>query len=91
MKLNVYSVYDSCQKAFQNPYYHDRDEVFLRMLRNTLAKGDTQFNLNPEDYSVYRLGTFDDVTGELKADKHKICDVITLIVTPEETKLEAVQ
>ncbi len=93
MKLNIYAVYDKVAQAYKQPLiFQNRDEIVVRMMKNTLLddRESSEFKNNPLDFAIYRLGKFDDNTGEITSDIAKIVDISTLL-DPEETKLEAVQ
>ena len=65
---NVYTVYDKVSKRYRGTFYHTTDEDMIRI---TLPSILLDFPLR--DIEVYRIGTFNDVTGELgKATRKRI-------------------
>lgn len=75
MKVHVYSVKDTKAKAFLQPFFSMNDDVCLRSIRHVLAQPDHVFTLNPQDYDLYQIGIFDDLTGKfdlLPAPEHMV-------------------
>ena len=69
-QYNVYAVFDKVSKHHQALYYATTDEEFIRKY---LPKCIASFPLR--DLSVFKIGTFNDVTGELKQTIRKRVDV----------------
>ena len=85
MKLGIYSIKDT-KIGFMNPFYQNNDEVALRTFKN--ACNDTQptaANINPEDKELYKLGTFDDSTGEVIGKCEFMATAIECIVRTKPT------
>lgn len=72
MKLNVYSVYDCKACVFANPFFMVNDKSALRGFGDAVNSRDSIFAQHPEDYSLYRLGTFDDGVGLLVAEAQPV-------------------
>lgn len=67
MKLNLYSVFDSKMASFGHPYATQRDEAAIRSFSdavNNPAKENDWYR-HPEDYSLYRIGEFDNDSAKL--------------------------
>lgn len=64
MKHNYYAMYDTVVEKFANPFMAENDAVAVRMFQNTL-KQDEVFALNKNDMELHRIGTFEDVDGNL--------------------------
>lgn len=77
MKLNLYSIKDK-QDQFKQPFVDVNDALVLRHLNNSL-KDKNEFSLNPEDFILYRVGSFDTETGILESDIKHIVDVKDLV------------
>lgn len=60
MILQVFSVYDSKARAFFPPFYLGTLEMAARAFADCAEKPDHAFARNPEDYTLYHLGAFDD-------------------------------
>lgn len=64
MTANIYTVKDELTNTFLNPAVIKSDDeakrLFKYQVNNTPIWKD-----NPEDYSLYKVGTFDDNTGTI--------------------------
>lgn len=65
MTLEIYAVYDSKAKAFAQPWYAANQFVALRHWVSAVNDPQTVFYKHPEDFTLYRVGAFDDATGEI--------------------------
>lgn len=63
--LNLYSVFDQKAKAYLAPFAMTNDDVAMRAFADTVNDGESPMAKHPEDYTLIRLGTFDDDTGEI--------------------------
>jgi len=66
MKLGIYSIKDT-KIGYMKPFYTHNDAVALRDFEN--AVNDKQVNIvnqNKDDMELWRLGDFNDETGEIK-------------------------
>ena len=63
MKLNAYSILDSKAKSYTQPRYWQHDGEALRAFQLGVQKGDSIMAACPEDYSFYKVGSFDDQSG----------------------------
>lgn len=68
MITNVYSVFDSKLATFGRPWYEMTDASAIRVFSDAVNDGsnpNNQWFKHPEDFSLYMIGQFDDVSGEL--------------------------
>jgi hypothetical protein len=59
----VVSVKDKVAEAFLPPMVFQNVPMALRALRDAAVDGTHMFARNKRDYSLYRLGSFDDTNG----------------------------
>lgn len=64
MKLNVYSIFDSKVKAYMQPFMAQTNGQALRMFEDTVRDEKTVLNKHPEDYTLFGIATYDDLTGK---------------------------
>ena len=69
MILCKYTIYDSALEAYHQDYSLENDAIALRQFAD-MANEETQIAKNPEDYSLWRIGTFETTTGELNPEEH---------------------
>jgi len=65
MKSQLYAIYDTAAGIYQKPFFGQSDGEVKRSFMDVATSGDTPIGLHPEDYSLYRLGNFDDNNGKL--------------------------
>lgn len=63
MKLNIYATYDIKAEAHGTPFFMANDDLARRALGNVGRNPDTTIALNPEDFRLHRIGSFDDNSG----------------------------
>ena len=68
MKYNMYSIYDSKAGIYAFPFFQQNDAMAVRAFGTVAADPNTTINAHPGDFSVYRLGTWDDESGVVAMD-----------------------
>lgn len=63
MILNLFSVQDMKAGAFHPPFVADNRDVAMRLLGDFVARDGHPYNLHPEDYTCYWIGSFDQSAG----------------------------
>lgn len=66
MQIDAFAIFDSKLGAYLVPQFFANAAVAERACALALQRGDFQ---TPEDYTLYRIGTWDDEKGELTALK----------------------
>lgn len=80
MKLQTFSIYDSKAKAYLPPWYMHNTDMALRVFADCCNATDHQFSKNPEDYTLFHIGEFDDESGKITPDTPKsIANGITVL------------
>ena len=64
MKLNFYTVFDKAVGAYMRPFVMQSDGQAVRHFEDEV-NGDNPIAKHPEDYALFRIGMFDDQSGEL--------------------------
>ena len=65
MILKIFTVLDIKSKAYIPPFYMPTTEMAVRTFTNMANDVNHQFGLNPEDFILHEIGTFDDATATL--------------------------
>lgn len=65
MRLNVYSVYDVAAGAYARPFFSQSDGEALRSFCDIAVDAEHPIGKHPEDYSLFRVGQWDDNKGKL--------------------------
>jgi hypothetical protein len=61
----VYSIFDKTAKQFGLPFFQITDETALRLFGNLVNDKDSMLNKNPDDYTLFQVGEFDEQTGDI--------------------------
>lgn len=66
MQTFMYTIYDVKAKAYLMPIFMATDAIAVRSFTNAINQEGHQFNTNPEDYTLHRIGLFDDETAQMQ-------------------------
>lgn len=64
-KLVIYAVYDKAVGAYMRPFPMQSDGQATRHFQDEAIRADSPIANHPEDFSIFRVGMFDDQKGEL--------------------------
>ena len=64
-KVNAYAVYDMKAAAFMNPFFMPTDGMAIRSFTKAAIEDGHDFQLYGGDYTLFRIGSWDPVRGEL--------------------------
>lgn len=70
MILKVFAVLDVKVAAYLQPFFMRTAGEAVRAFTGAVNSPETQFGKNPEDYSLFELGEFNDMNGLLTALDH---------------------
>lgn len=65
MILNVYAIYDLKAECFGTPFFFPQDGQAGRAFADLAQDKRTSVGLHPEDYRLFRIGTFNDHNAKL--------------------------
>lgn len=71
MKHVILSVYDKATEAYMRPFTVISEGQGIRLFEDTVRDLNSDLSKHPEDYALFRLGTFDDMLGEMKPQEPK--------------------
>lgn len=63
MNYSIYSVFDRKANVFARPFVSPNDAMAARSFLAARQDSTTEIHKFPEDFTLYRLGTFDDDAG----------------------------
>ena len=64
--------------GFSDPFVDVNGPICMRHIRNSL-KQETDFSMNPKDFELFQLGSFNTDDGTFTSDIKKLIDVADLI------------
>lgn len=71
MNLMIFSVFDRAAQAYGRPIFVQSTGIAIRSFTDEVNRvaSDNDMNKHPDDFDLYLLGVFDDVTGEMVVEK----------------------
>jgi len=69
MKLNAYTIYDTASGTYMRPFFSQADGQAVRGFKDIATNADHEVGAHPEDYTLYRVGAFNDTTGKLEGEE----------------------
>lgn len=76
MTKYLFAIYDKRAELFAPPFVSENENAARRLVLDALRDPSTLISRYPEDFGLYRLCVFDEVSGALfECDKLKICDL----------------
>lgn len=66
LKLGLYSIHDACSNAFSNPWVARTNDEAIRAFGRDTKKTDSAAADHPEDFFLYHVGYFDQVSGRIE-------------------------
>jgi hypothetical protein len=87
MIINIYAIYDLKAEAYGRPFFLEADGLAIRSFAEATLNPQTEISKYPEDFRLFKMGTYDDSNGNIKSMIPKV------LVTAVEAKksLEKVQ
>lgn len=81
MEYELYVIYDSASGHYTVPMAQDNDTVAIRGFVNEGMKEGSVWNSHPQDFTLYRVGTYYLNTGEIIASQtpEKVCNLADYI------------
>lgn len=89
--LTVYAIYDSKSESWSRPVYSRNDATCQREVRDVLANGQTPYSLHPEDYGLYRLGTWSEFKPFFEYDQQPELVNMLVQLMPKRTEYTHLQ
>jgi len=61
----IYTIHDNKAAAYLTPFFLHNKNMAIRSFSDATNSPEHAFNKHPEDYSLWEIGEFDDITAEL--------------------------
>jgi len=69
MDHKTFSVFDDKANCFMPPFFQHTTAMAQRVFADAVRQTDHPFHKNPDDYTLYEIGTFDDASGQIMPSK----------------------
>ena len=84
MKVGCYAVLDSCSGVYDGPVPAQNDKVAMRNFIQMAQNSDSPIGRSPSDFSLWRVGGWNDAEGEIIPETKKCLAYAVDILTPKE-------
>lgn len=92
MKLNAYTIYDVASGVYMRPFFSQADGQAVRGFKDIALDADHEVGKHPEDYTLYRIGTFNDTTGKMTGeDLEKLATGLEMVHSSRQVDQDNVQ
>ncbi len=68
MLVHVYSFFDTAAAAYMRPFVAGQDGEATRVFSDLVSNREHPIGQHPEDYSIFRIGSFNDQNGALTVE-----------------------
>lgn len=82
-KLGVFAIRDRAIDAFMNPFCAPSNGMAIRSFSDEVNRDDSPMNKHPDDYELYKLGVWDQDTGEFVNERSMLQVAKNIIVRKE--------
>lgn len=79
MLMNMYAIKDVKVNSFTRPFFHQHDALAVREFDTLVNDEKTHFNTYPSEFELWRIGTINQNTAELKNDMKMIIQATSVI------------
>ena len=63
MNLNIYTIFDTASGTYMRPFFTQADGQAVRSFKDISCDAEHEIGQHPEDYSLWRIGLYDDNSG----------------------------
>lgn len=89
MKLNIYTIFDTASGVYMRPFFAQSDGQATRSFSDISNDKSHEIGKHPEDYSLYRIGIFDDNKAAITPeDKECIATALELVAVQKNKQPE---
>lgn len=84
--MKIFSIFDSKAEAFNTPFFSQSTGTAIRSFAQAANDEEHEFSIHGGDYTLFELGSFDQVTGRLtQLDTHLNLGLALTFVTTTPT------
>ena len=82
--INFYSIRSKSSGLFDRPFPCENDKRVIYELRGVInSRPDSTISMDPSDHELYRVATFDDEHGKMKAQNDCLLKDLSVLVRPK--------
>lgn len=72
MRMQIFAIYDHVARTYTTPFFQHNKEMAIRAFGNMTSNDQTQYGQNPEDYTLWHIGEYDDETADITPMKDNL-------------------
>jgi hypothetical protein len=84
MKVNLYAVLDTASGVYDGPVPSKTDGTAMRSFTQMAKNPESPIGQSPSDFSLWKVGVWNDATGELVETRKECLAYAVDLLTPEE-------
>jgi len=88
MQNEIFVIYDAKAKLYNKPFYMINKNVALRAAQDLIDDTTTEISKNPQDFTMWHLGTYDDNTAQLTIHEKRECICSFVEINPRLPRYE---
>jgi len=89
VKVQLYAIFDMASGVYEKPFFSTADDLVRREFLNAATAAETPISKHPKDYSLWRLGNFDDNTGIVQNESNEcLCTAMEIIAQSQQVNPE---
>lgn len=75
MITRMYVIYDSKSEMYNKPFHMVNEPTAIRAATDLVRDPNSEISKNPEDYAMFYIGNYDDLTATFELASAPICVV----------------
>ena len=92
MKLNAYTIYDVASGVYMRPFFSQADGQAVRGFKDIACDADHEIGKHPEDYTLYRIGAFNDTTGKMEGEElEKLATALEMVTSSRQVNQDNIE
>ena len=92
MKLNAYTIYDVASGVYLRPFFSQADGQAIRGFKDIATDADHEIGKHPEDYTLFRIGSFNDNTGKMEGENpEKLATALELVAQSRQVNQDNIE
>ena len=87
--MMIFSIYDEKAEVYNTPFFQGTVGMALRSFQELVRDNESMLFKYPEDYILYRIGEYDDKTGQIISETNPLYIARATEYTPKKPTDEA--
>ena len=84
--IKIYAIYDEKLEAYNRPFFLISDGVAIRAFQDEINNKESELSKHPEDYDLYKIGEYNEETGNITPNEPVLIGTGKALVYREENQ-----